>query len=202
MTMMVRDVMTSPAITVLSTCSVRQAIRLLYANEITAAPVVDTGGRLAGVVSELDLLRGEFEPDPRASLMPVLTHHEPPPRTVADVMTREVITVTETTDAITAIDLMVTKRIKSLPVRRADRVVGILSRRDLMAMLARPDEELREAIMVALHEQYPFGPSWQVSVRDGIATLRGKSNPYADGIADVIASTVPGVVRVKHRSQP
>ncbi|MFI6317607.1 CBS domain-containing protein [Nonomuraea sp. NPDC050556] len=202
MTMMVRDVMTSPAITVLSTCTVRQAIRLLYDNEITAAPVVDADGRLAGVVSELDLLRGEFEPDPRASLMPVLAHHEPPPRTVADVMTREVITVTETTDATTAIDLMVAKRIKSLPVRRADRVVGILSRRDLMAMLARPDEELREAIMVALHEQYPFGPSWQVSVRDGIATLSGKSNPYADGIADVIARTVPGVVRVKHRRQP
>lgn len=200
--MLVRDVMTSPVITVAAACPVRQAIRLLYEHQVTAAPVLDANGDLAGVVSELDLLRGEFEPDPRATLMPVPAHADPPPPTVADVMTTEVITVTETTDATAAIDLMVAKRVKSLPVRRGDKVVGIISRRDLMGMLARPDEELRGAVMAGLHEQYPFGPSWQVSVRDGVAVLTGRSNPYADGIADVIARTIPGIVRVKHRSRP
>lgn len=199
--MLVREVMTSPVITVRGTDPVRRAIRLLYAHNITAAPVVDRAGRLVGVVSELDLLRGEFEPDPRAHALPVHAAADPPPRTVAEVMTEDPITVTETTDATTAIDLMVVKRIKSLPVIRGEHLVGIISRRDLIAMLARTDQELRQDVMRALHDQYPFGPSWQVIVRDGVAELSGRSNPNADGIADLIARTVPGIVRVKHRSQ-
>ncbi|MER7619713.1 CBS domain-containing protein, partial [Nonomuraea wenchangensis] len=58
--MLVREVMSTPAITVRRTDPVRHAVRVLHGNDITAAPVVDDGGRLVGVVSELDLLRGEF----------------------------------------------------------------------------------------------------------------------------------------------
>ncbi|GAA2208079.1 CBS domain-containing protein [Nonomuraea monospora] len=196
--MLVREVMSSPAITVRRTDPVRRAIRTLYANNITAAPVVDDSGRLVGVVSELDLLRGEFEPDPRATVLPPQAAHEPPPRRVMEVMTREAVTVTETTDVTTAIDLMVGKRIKSLPVLHGEQIAGMVSRRDLMAMLARPDDELRQAVMAALREQYPFGPSWEVTVRDGVAELSGPPHRHADHIADVLARTVPGIVRVKH----
>src|SRR5690606_28455359 len=97
--MLVRDVMTSPAITVARDAPVRRAIRILHENDITAAPVVDAAGTLVGVVSEMDLLRGEFDPDPRASVLPVRPTAAPPPRQVADVMTRDVVTVTENTDA-------------------------------------------------------------------------------------------------------
>ncbi|MGW3353453.1 CBS domain-containing protein [Nonomuraea rubra] len=196
--MLVREVMSSPAITVRRTDPVRKAIRTLYANDITAAPVMDDSGRLVGVVSELDLLRGEFEPDPRATVRPAQASHEPPPRRVMEVMTREAVTVTETTDVTTAIGLMVGKRIKSLPVLRGEQITGMVSRRDLMAMLARPDHELREAVVAALREQYPFGPSWEVTVRDGVAELSGPPHEHADKIADVLARTVPGIVRVKH----
>ncbi|UBU08762.1 CBS domain-containing protein [Nonomuraea gerenzanensis] len=196
--MLVREVMSSPAIVVRRTDPVRRAIRTLYVNDITAAPVVDDSGRLVGVVSELDLLRGEFEPDPRATVRPVPAAHEPPPRRVMEVMTRQAVTVTETTDVTAAIDLMVGKRVKSLPVLHGDRITGMVSRRDLMAMLARPDDELRQAVVTALREQYPFGPSWEVTVRDGVAELSGPPHPHADHIADVLARTVPGIVRVKH----
>ncbi|MFC5821747.1 CBS domain-containing protein [Nonomuraea harbinensis] len=201
--MLVREVMSSPAITVRRTDPVRRAIRTLYEHDITAAPVVDDAGRVAGVVSELDLLRGEFEPDPRATAMPVRAAAEPPPRRVMEVMTRQAVTVTETTDVTTAIDLMVGKRIKSLPVLRGQEIVGMVSRRDLMAMLARPDDELRAAVETALREQYPFGPSWHVAVREGVAELSGPPREHADHIADLLARTVPGIVRVKHlRRQP
>ncbi|MEV1243411.1 CBS domain-containing protein [Nonomuraea sp. NPDC050022] len=196
--MLVREVMSSPAITVRRTDPVRQAIRSLHGHDITAAPVVDDADRLVGVVSELDLLRGEFEPDPRASVRPVDPSAEPPPRRVMEVMTREVVTVTETTDVTAAIDLMVGKRIKSLPVVRGERIVGMLSRRDLMAMLARSDERLRTDVIAALREHYPFGPSWDVAVRDGVAQLSGPPHQHADHIADVLARTVPGIVRVRH----
>jgi len=196
--MLVREVMSSPAITVRRTDPVRRAIRTLHGHDITAAPVTDDADRLVGVVSELDLLRGEFEPDPRASVRPVGPAAEPPPRRVMEVMTREVVTVTETTDVTGAIDLMVGKRIKSLPVVQGDRIVGMVSRRDLLAMLARPDEQLRQDVITALREHYPFGPSWDVTVRDGVAQLSGSPHEHADHIADVLARTVPGIVRVRH----
>ncbi|WP_344485068.1 CBS domain-containing protein [Nonomuraea monospora] len=144
------------------------------------------------------LVRGEFEADPRATMLPPRAAHEPPPRRVMEVMTREPVTVTETTDVTRVIDLMVGKRVKSLPVVRDERVVGMVSRRDLMATLARPDEELRSAVVEALREHYPFGLSWDVTVRDGVAELSGPPHEHADHIADLLAGTVPGIVRVKH----
>ncbi|MEV4355471.1 CBS domain-containing protein [Nonomuraea sp. NPDC049625] len=196
--MLVREVMSSPAITVRRTDPVRRAIRRLYGHNITAAPVVDESDRLVGVVSELDLLRGEFEPDPRATVRPVPRSYEAPPRQVMEVMTSDVVTVTETTDVTIAIDLMVGKRIKSLPVLRGQEIVGMVSRCDLMAMLARPDMDLRKAVVATLREHYPFGPSWDVSVHDGVAELSGPPHEHADHIADVLARTVPGIVRVRH----
>ncbi|WP_113701548.1 HPP family protein [Nonomuraea lactucae] len=200
--MLVREVMTSPAVSVRRTDPVRRAIRVLHGHDITAAPVLDDAGRLAGVVSELDLLRGEFEPDPRASMLLPSASAELPPRQVWQVMTHAVVTVTPATDVTTAIDLMVGKRIKSLPVLMDEHVVGMLSRRDLMAMLARPDEELREAVVAALREQYPSGPAWEVTVRDGVAELRLPADeppdPPAERVADLLTRTVPGILRVRH----
>ncbi|MFF4986951.1 HPP family protein [Streptosporangium saharense] len=198
MVMLVREVMTTDVVTVGPGDPVRRAVRVLYGHDVTAAPVLDGEGRLVGVISEMDLLRGEFERDPRSSARIVLGHSAPVPYTVADVMTSEVTTVTETTDVTAAIDLMICKRVKSLPVTRGDRVVGMLSRRDLLALLARPDEDIRADVLTALDEQYPTGPSWEVTVRDGMVELRGRHAASVDDIADLLARTVPGVVRVRH----
>ncbi|MEV5408750.1 CBS domain-containing protein [Thermopolyspora sp. NPDC052614] len=200
--MLVREVMTSPAITVSPDDAVRRAIRILHENDITAAPVVDAAGALVGVVSEMDLLRGEFEPDPRATALPPRPVVSSPPRLVADVMTRDVVTVTETTDAAVLVELMVDKRIKSVPVLRGDRVVGVVSRRDLLGMLARPDEELRADVLALLEEHFPGGTAWRVTVADGVVELAGHAGPDRDGIAELLARTVPGVVRVRHVDEP
>nr|WP_063792039.1 CBS domain-containing protein [Nonomuraea pusilla] len=218
--MLVREVMTSPAVTVRRTDTVRRAIRVLHGHDITAAPVLDDSGRLVGVVSEMDLLRDEFEPDPRATAIPPSGGGAPPPHRVEEVMTAGVVTVTGTTDVTVAIDLMVGRRIKSLPVvDGGGAVVGVVSRRDLMAMLARPDEELRGEVVEALREQYPGGPVWEVAVRDGVAELTGAFHHAGDEparpenagfdnagfddadktarIAGLLARTVPGIVRVR-----
>ncbi|MFG3436469.1 HPP family protein [Nonomuraea sp. NPDC047897] len=200
--MLVREVMSSPPVTVHRADPVRRAIRVLYAHDVTAAPVLDDSGRLAGMVSEIDLLRGEFEPDPRASVRPPVPSAEPPPRQVWQVMTHAVVTVTPATDAATAIDLMVGKRVKSLPVLEGEKVVGILSRRDLLSMLARPDEELREAVVAALREHRPAGEEeWEVTVTEGVAVLRGaRGTPHderAAHVAGLLTRTVPGIVRVR-----
>ncbi|MEN3538140.1 CBS domain-containing protein [Microbispora sp. ZYX-F-249] len=179
--MLAGEVMSSPAITLRRDDSVRRAIRVLYDHDITAAPVLGEHGELVGMVSEIDLLCGAFTPGGSA------------PRTVADVMSRQVSTVEDTADARVLTDLMITRRIKSVPVLRDERVVGMVSRRDLMALLARSDEELRDAVLAALRERYPSGTSWEVTVRDGEVDLHGPEGQGPQHVADLLAQAVPGV---------
>ncbi|WP_167530357.1 CBS domain-containing protein [Microbispora hainanensis] len=179
--MLAGEVMRSPAITLRRDDSMRRAIRVLYEHNITAAPVLGDHDELVGVVSEIDLLCGAFAPGAT------------PPRTVEGVMSRQVSTVEETTDVRVLTDLMVAKRIKSLPVLRDERVVGMVSRRDLMALLARSDEELREAVLAALRERYPSDAAWEVVVRDGEIDLRGPEGQGPEHVADLLEQTAPGV---------
>ncbi|MDN3359775.1 CBS domain-containing protein [Actinomadura sp. DC4] len=194
--MLVREVMTAPVVTVPAGSTVREAVRLLYERNITAAPVLDRRGRMTGIVSEMDLLRGEFEPDPRASEGPAASPGSPPPATVEEVMTSDVRTARETDDVLALVDLMIRTRVKSVPVVRDGAPVGIVSRRDLMRMLAHGDERIREDVLTALEAAAPGTATTRVEVHDGVVELYGEDDP--PGIADVIARTVPGVVRVVH----
>ncbi|HEY7484903.1 MAG TPA: CBS domain-containing protein [Streptosporangiaceae bacterium] len=196
--MLVREVMTAPVVTVSHTATVKQAIRLLYERNITAAPVMDGGGRMVGIVSELDLLRNEFEADPRAFARPVTDPDELPPRRVDELMTRQVMTVGETTDVAALAELMMSTGVKSVPVVRGSRLVGIVSRRDLLGVLARSDERIRDEVTQALTEYDTDESLWDVTVRDGVVELHGHADLAAEHIADVITRTVPGVVRVLH----
>jgi CBS-domain-containing membrane protein len=196
--MLVREVMSSPVITLHADDPIRQAIRVLHRNDITAAPVLGGHGELVGIASEMDLLCGAFLPDPRARARPVEDVEEGAPQRVADVMSREVVTVAETTDAALLIDLMVAKRVKSVPVLRDEELVGMVSRRDLMGMLAQSDTALRAAVLAALREQYPSGPSWEVTVKEGEVVLHGHAGDRVDQIADLLTRTIPGVSRVRH----
>jgi CBS domain-containing protein len=195
--MLVREVMTEPVVTVPAGSTIREAVRLLYERNITAAPVLDQRGRMTGIVSEMDLLRGEFEPDPRASAGPAASPESPPPATVEEVMTSDVRTARETDDVLELVNLMIRTRVKSVPVVRDGAVIGIVSRRDLMRMLAHGDERIREDVLAALEAAAAGTAATRVAVRDGIVELYGEDDP--PGIADVIARTVPGVVRVFRR---
>jgi CBS domain-containing protein len=194
--MLVREAMTSPVVTIPPTATVRQAIRVLHEHDITALPVVDEAGRLAGIVSEMDLLRGVFERDPRAFARPVATAGNPVPRLVEEVMTRDVETARPTTDVATLADTMMRTRIKSVPVLAGSGIVGIVSRRDLVAILARGDARIRDDVLAAIDEYGPDGRHWDVSVRDGAVELHGDADEPARRVADILARTVPGVTRV------
>src|SRR3954451_16310352 len=116
--MLVREVMTTPVLTVSRSYTITQAVHVLYEENVTAAPVVDDQGRTVGIVSELDLLRGEFEADPRAYLCPVADPDSAPPAYVEEVMSPHVHTVHETDDVLNLVDLMMTTGVKSVPVMR------------------------------------------------------------------------------------
>lgn len=197
--MLVREVMTTPVVTVPRSWTVKQAVHLLYAEDITAAPVVDDEGRMVGIVSEMDLLRGEFEADPRAYLRPMAQPESPPPTTVEEVMTPNVRTARESEDAMELVDLMITTGVKSVPVVRGTELVGIVSRRDLMGMLAHGDQRIRDDVVAALRDLSAETTGTKVAVHDGIVELTGDGDDRSARIADAITRTVPGVVRVVHR---
>jgi CBS domain-containing protein len=166
--------MTSPPITAAADLSIKDAIRLLDRHEITALPVVDERERLVGIVSEADLIRDELVRDPRAHARADGDEVEPSPKTVADVMTTGVLAVHESTDAADMARLMLDTGVKSIPVVHGQRVVGIVSRRDLIRVLAVTDDRIRDEI----HERFGHG-----SDRDA-------------RVAAILARTVGGVSRV------
>jgi len=143
--MRARDVMTTDVITVDPDTTVQALATLLAERGISGAPVVDAGGRLVGVVSEGDLLhRTEIGAARRhrvrrrswwlddyasANAREYIKDHG---RTVRDVMTRDVVTVTEDTELADVATLLEAKRIKRVPVIRDGKVVGIISRANIV----------------------------------------------------------------------
>jgi CBS domain-containing protein len=194
--MLVREAMTSPVVTVPPSATIRQAIRVLYEHDITATPVVDDTGALVGIVSEMDLMRGEFQADPRAFARPVAGPHEPPPRLVRHVMITDVRTAQPTSDVAELAQMMLRTAIKSVPVLDDGVLVGMISRRDLMAVLARGDARIRDDVLASLAELCPQGHSWTAEVHDGVVRLGGPADDNARHIAETLARTVPGVTRV------
>jgi CBS domain-containing protein len=137
----VRDVMSSPVVWVPPDMGLKEVAALLVTRAISAVPVVDDG-ELVGIISEADLVPLELAPDPRAHLIPPA---EPPghlPKVAAEVMTRAVVALPEEADTAEAARLLLERRIKSIPVVRGRRVVGIVARRDLLKVLARRDQAI------------------------------------------------------------
>ncbi|HEY6994761.1 MAG TPA: CBS domain-containing protein [Xanthobacteraceae bacterium] len=146
-------------ITVGPEASVRQVADILFKNRISALPVVDERGALIGIVSEGDLARrAELETDDRRSwwlgifarkseeklaIEYVKSHG----RRVRDVMTRRVITAGPATSLRDIAALLEKNRIKRVPIVASGKVVGIVSRANLVQALASLREETRQSTM-------------------------------------------------------
>jgi CBS domain-containing protein len=194
--MLVREVMSNEAITVQLGTTVKSALAVLASAEITSVPVVSASGKLRGIVSEADLIRDAVTIDARLHEIPredaLVDRHQ----YVDDVMTTHVITVGPDSDLAEAVELMTSTGVKSLPVLAANgRVLGVVSRSDVVHMLARADHDLERDVDAALAS---VGlRDWLVEVNDGIVELVAPARAVDDrGLARVVAGTVPGVVHV------
>jgi CBS domain-containing protein len=142
--MLARDVMTRPVISTLMTTSVIDATHLLIDNGFTALPVLDADdGRLVGIITEADLLRDRIAGDPRRTRV-AGTRSGNRPRTVADVMTSPVESLTAGADISDAARIMVDERIRCLPIVDGYGVVGVITRRDLLRAAAAMEERLND----------------------------------------------------------
>jgi len=201
--MRTKDVMSSPVVTVTTTTRLKEVAALLVRYGFNAVPVV-SDGKLVGIVSEADLVPLETFADRCAHHLPPSppawapdgdgTEAATPPRTVAEVMTREVRTLPDDADAADAARLMLAHRIKSVPIVCGQRVVGIVSRRDLLKVLARSDQAISADVERLLAEELgELRPHAEVA--DGVVTLSG-GDPVTRELAGTLASTVPGVLTV------
>src|SRR6478752_7205998 len=128
--MLIRQIMSSPAVTISSASSVQHAADTLRSRGFTALPVLDDDGRLVGIVTEADILDGRVEPDARRSTG--LPRHRRRGDTVGEVMTSPVESLTPGADVADAAEIMLEERIRCLPVVAGRKIVGVITRRDLL----------------------------------------------------------------------
>lgn len=213
--MVATDIMTTSVVTVAPDTSVFDIARLLLTHRISAVPVVDADARLVGIVSEGDLMRRPetATQEPRSWWLSLLGGPEDAAREyvkthgrrAADVMTRPVITVAEDTAVVAIARVLEERRIKRVPVVRDGRVVGIVSRADLLRGLASrtpteavrsvDDQTIRERVLEALRvsEVVPLAGVNVVAV-DGVVHLWGCVDTDDQRRAcQLAAETVPGV---------
>jgi len=112
----VKEIMTTQVVTVAEDAAVATVATVLREHRISAVPVLDPAGAVVGLVSEYDLLAR-------------------PGSTAREVMTAQVISVTESTDVAEVRHLLVERRIRRVPVLSGQQLVGIVSRSDVVALL-------------------------------------------------------------------
>ncbi len=152
--MLVREIMTAPAVAVHENDSIDQVIEVLAERHITNLPVVGDGHYLRGVVSEVDVLRHMVPADARARLTKVAADR-PLPKTVGEIMSADPTSATENTDVADLVQVFMEERYKSLPVLRSGVLVGIVSRSDILRALWRADEERDRCRPCRGHHQRP-----------------------------------------------
>ncbi|GAB0114777.1 CBS domain-containing protein [Acidisoma sp. C75] len=222
--MRARDIMTAKVVTVGPEASIDSAIALMVGQRISGIPVVAGDGRLVGMLTERDLLRrAELEtesPHRRSFLGLLLGHGEEAAayvrshsRRVGDVMTEKVISIVEDTPLEEIVQLMEKHRIRRLPVVWDGRLVGIVSRLDLVRALGArlaaepkaaadlPDQELEARVKAALARVSLFdSSSIAVTVAQHRARIEGVIPDEALRPAIRVAvERVPGIAAVEDR---
>jgi CBS domain-containing protein len=176
----VGDVMTAPVVTVTADTSFKEAVALLMRRRVSGLPVVDAVGNLVGIVSETDLLSKAEKRSPDAYVFESRRHRLDRARAAAvnvgSAMTREVTTARPDLPIALAAREMRDRGFKRLPVvDEAGKLVGIVSRGDLLKVFLRTDENLRDEIRHTLDaaESRLGGKDLEASVERGVVVLSG-----------------------------
>lgn len=203
--MNVKEVMTRDVITVPPTASLKAAASLLVEHRISGLPVVEND-RVVGVFSERDLLfkeQGRPERSPWLSwlLDPMAVSDRPKldARYVGAAMTAPAITIDASASVATAARRMLESGVSRLPVLKGDRLVGLVTRADLVRAFARDDEEIAREIrdQVVRRSMWLEDDAVQVDVRNGVVTLHGRVKTASDArLIEKLVELVPGVVSV------
>lgn len=205
--MIVRDVMSRAVVSVRPDAPLREVARLLVEHRISGLPVVDDQGTLLGVVSEADFLLKEQGAE--------AVRHRPLARlfgesresraqlaklgalTAGEAMTSPALTIPSSRRIVEAAALMSARQVNRLPVVDDGRIVGIVTRADLIRAYVRSDDDLAGTIRqdVLLRTLWLDPGQFTVDVKDGVASVGGRveRRSTADMIGRAVRA-VPGIV--------
>jgi CBS domain-containing protein len=192
----VGDVMTRDVVTITSDTSFKQIEQLMDEHHISAVPVLNAEGALVGVVSEADLLlRTEAAADERGAW----THDARERRskaqaqTAAGLMSTPAVSVTQDLPLAAAARLMRKRNVKRLPVVDGDRLVGIVSRADVLKSYLRTDADIRSDVIdgVVRGNMWLDPSTFEVKVDDGVVRIHGEVDRRSD--VDILSTLILGV---------
>jgi CBS domain-containing protein len=212
MTHKVRDLMTTDVVTVHTDTPYRQIVDLLAQRRVSAVPVLDAAGTVIGVVSEADLMyKIEFqdrdEPVRRFTWRRRGARTKAAGDTARELMTTPALTIGPDASIVTAAKLMDAERVKRLPViTESGRLVGIVSRRDLLKVHLRTDSAIRNEIVDEVVRRVLWATPDEVQVRvdEGVVTLVGTLErrsllPIAERLTHAVGGVVDVVSKLDYR---
>jgi len=177
------EIMTSPAVATTPATPLRKAVAVLTEKGIAGLPVVDDEGRVLGTFTEFDALRGI-----RSGNAPI---------TVGALMSTPVEVISPSTEVAEIGRRMLADRLRCLPVVEGGVLVGVVSRRDLLRPLVRPDDAIAAQVHSLISDYAGHRPKWTVKVDGGYVNIAGEFRDEAERrVLDALARTVPGVVAV------
>jgi len=184
--------MTTDVIAVSPETPIKDAARLMFRHRVSGLPVCDGDSCLVGIITEADFLRLEVARDEADEPYPV--------ETVGEVMNRGVVTVRPDQSIAEAARIMVFEDVKRLPViDESDRMLGIISRLDVVAAFTRPDEVIEDEIREDVVRRILFvdPDDIGVSVADGVVRLVGEIGTRNEArLLEELARRLDGVIRV------
>ncbi|MEU4426662.1 CBS domain-containing protein [Actinoplanes sp. NPDC024001] len=198
----VDDVMTMAVVSVPETAAYRELVDLLIGRHFSAVPVVDGRHRVTGVVSEADLLRkieyaGDEEPRLFEGRRRRGERAKARAATAAELMSSPPVVAVSGTPVAKAARIMDAEQVKRLPVvDDFGRLVGIVTRSDLLKVHLRPDDDIRADVLAVLGAAFPAA-TVRAEVERGVVTLRGQVDRLSTATAAArLARRVDGVVEV------
>jgi CBS domain-containing protein len=203
----VKDVMTRDVVSVRETAEYKDILAVMRELHVSAFPVIDSADHLVGVVSEADLLLKEIGQEALAGHLIASGRRGERAKaagvTAAQLMTTPAVAASPDDSVAAAARLMHDRRVKRLPVVDKDgRLVGIVSRVDLLSVFDRPDNEIRDRVIKeVIAGDFALDPSaLNVAVTSGIVTITGhvESTALARALVDALRHA-EGVVDVRAR---
>lgn len=190
--MNVVDLMTTEVIAVSRDTELREAARLMFRNRVSGLPITEPDGTLIGIITEADFLRLEVERQEGARDQVA---------TVGEVMSIGVVTIRPEMEIYEAAKIMTVQEVKRLPVVDDDnRLLGVISRADIVSIFTRPDDVIEDEIREDLLRRVLFidPDELGVSVTNGVVALSGEVGTRAEAsMLEELTNRLDGVFGVE-----
>jgi len=204
-----RELMSTPVVTVSPETNLKEVAECMVAHRVSGVPVVDHFGRLVGIISETDLVSKLESEEKRPGLAGLLDHLAQPvgedrklhARTAAELMTSAVVTAPPDASVRELIHLMTGQGVNRIPIVESSRVIGIVTRADILRTLVRPDAAITEDVRWRLlHDLWIDPTPLTIDTRDGIVSIAGEAPTRSEAeLVKSWAAATEGVVDVDTR---